>query len=202
MTPGEQVLVIEQKVFARAGIFQGFSPDVERYLPEFFVAGVPRFMSRDKAETDSTFKQIIPYVIMECGGKFLSYVRGSRAGEIRLVGKRSIGIGGHINPDDDMPLFHSDFRDAYLAAVHREVEEEINVESPHTDSIIGLLNDDSTEVGRVHLGIVHLWRLEHASVTKREQMITQLEFLDIASLRRISDSLETWSALCLPHLEN
>ena len=200
MNGGEEVLVIERKVLESTGVFQGFCSEVDRYLSRFFVAGVPRFMPRAKAETDPAFKQLIPYVVIEHGGKFLSYVRGTRAGETRLVGKRSIGIGGHINPADDMPLFAEDFRDAYLSAVQREVAEEISVDSPHTDRIIGLLNDDSTEVGQVHLGIVHLWRLERAQVSRREQMITQMEFLDLPALRRAQDSLETWSALCLPHL--
>jgi predicted NUDIX family phosphoesterase len=137
---------------------------------------------------------------MTCGGKYLSYVRGRRAGESRLVGLRSIGIGGHINPGDDMPLFSADLRGAYAAAVAREVAEEVCVEARHTDHVAALLNDDSTEVGRVHLGIVHLWVLETPDVTKREQMITQMGFLSPAELEQVRDTLETWSRLCLERL--
>jgi len=130
----------------------------------------------------------------------LTYVRGKRAGETRLIGNRSIGIGGHINPADEMPLF-ADFHEAYLGAVEREVAEEIDIDAGHTDHVVALLNDDSTEVGQVHLGIVHLWTLAAPNVTRREQMITQLAFMSLPELRAVRDSMETWSQLCLDGLE-
>ena len=200
MAQEEQVLVVERNVLERVGMFQGLTFDVERYLSEFFVPGVPRFMPRSLAEGDPTFKQLIPYVIMTHGGKYLSYVRGKRAGETRLVGHRSIGIGGHINPADDMPLFDADFRDAYVTGVEREVAEEVSVQASQTDRVVALINDDSTEVGQVHLGIVHYWALDDAKVTKREQMITQMSFMTPAELQEVRDSLETWSQLCLDNL--
>jgi len=91
--------------------------------------------------------------------------------------------------------------DNYLAAVQREVEEEVAVEAAHTDRIVALLNDESNEVGSVHLGIVHLWNLDEAKVSKREQMITQMAFMTPAELDAERDSLETWSALCLDQLD-
>lgn len=203
MANEEQVLVVERNVLERAGMFQGITFDVQLYLREFFVPGVPRFMPRSRAEADPAYKQLIPYVIMLHGGKYLSYVRGKRAGEMRLVGRRSIGIGGHINPDDNemMPLFDLDSRVAYDAAVKREVAEEVSVEAAYEDRVVALVNDDTTEVGQVHLGIVHLWTLESAKVCKREQMITQMAFMNPAELQGVRDSLETWSQLCLDHLD-
>ena len=200
MAGEERVLVVERKVLEKAGMFQGLTFDIQRYLRELFVPGVPRFMPRSQAETDPTHKQLIPSVIMAHGGKVLSYVRGKRAGESRLVGHRSIGIGGHINPADDMPLFSADHWEAYLTAVEREVAEEVTVESSHTDRVVALINDDSTEVGQVHLGIVHYWALDGSKVSKREQMITQMSFMSPAALQNVRDSLETWSQLCLDHL--
>jgi len=196
----EKVLVVERKVVEQAGMFQGLTFDVERYLPRLLAPGVPRFMVRSEAETNPDFKQLIPYVIMSCDGKILSYVRGQRAGETRLIGRRSIGIGGHINPSDEMPLFDSDFSDAYLAAVEREVAEEVAIEGGHRNAVVALLNDDSTEVGKVHLGIVHHWRLDTPNVNKREQMITQMMFMTPGELHDMRDSLETWSRLCLDSL--
>jgi len=157
-------------------------------------------MPRSQAEQDPSFKQIIPYVIMTHEDRYLSSVRGKRAGEARLVAKRSIGIGGHINPSDDMPLFNTDFYQTYLAAVEREVAEEVTVETGHTDRIVALLNDESNEVGSVHLGIVHLWNLDAPKISKREQMITQMAFMTGAELEEVRDTLETWSALCLSGL--
>lgn len=201
MAQEEQVLVIERKVLETAGMFQGLMFDVERYLDQIFLPGVPRYMPRSQAEDDPNYKQIIPYVLMTHDETYLSYVRGKRSGEGRLVGNRSMGIGGHINPTDDMPLFCDNFKESYLEAVQREVEEEVQVESDYTDQVVALLNDDSNAVGQVHLGIVHCWFLEAPKVTKKEQMITQMSFMSAAQLQAERDSLETWSRLCLDGLE-
>jgi predicted NUDIX family phosphoesterase len=200
MAQEEHVLVIERKILEQAGMFQGLAFNVEDYLDRIFVQGVPRFIPRSQAEDDPSYKQIIPYVIMAHDGKYLSYVRGRRAGEARLVGNRSIGIGGHINPADDMTLFNDNFYQTYIAAVEREVAEEVLVETNHTDQIVALLNDESNEVGSVHLGIVHYWNLDEPKVSKKEQMITQMAFMSPDELEQVRDSLETWSSLCLNHL--
>lgn len=200
MPPDEQVLVVERSVFERVGVFHGLSFDVERYLDAFFAPGVPRFIPRAAAETDPSFKQIIPYVILACDGRILSYVRGKRAGETRLVDRRSIGIGGHINPIDEHPLF-GDLRDAYGAAVEREVAEELDVRATHSDRVVAVLNDDTTEVGRVHIGIVHYWSLSSLEVSKREQMMTQLAFMRVDELQAVRETLETWSQFCLDGIE-
>ena len=202
MAQQEQVLVVERKVLEEAGMFQGLVFDVQRYLDKLFVPGVPRFMTRSQAETDPNYKQLIPYVIMSCDGRYLSYVRGRRAGEARLAGNRSIGIGGHINPiDADNSSLFAYLYENYLTAVQREVAEEVSVEAGHSDKIVALLNDDSTEVGSVHLGIVHHWILDSPDVSRREQVITQMAFMSPAELREVRDSMETWSQLCLALLE-
>lgn len=204
MAREEEVLVFERKVFEQVGKFHGLKFDIADYLRELFAPGVLRFMPRSQAEADPAYKQLIPYVIMAHDGKYLNYVRGKRAGETRLVEKRSIGIGGHINPVDDMPLlntdFRTDFREIYLTAVDREVAEEVTVKADYTNRIVALLNDDSNEVGQVHLGIVHYWALESPDVEKREQMITQMTFMTIEQLQKVRDTMETWSSLCLDGL--
>ena len=197
MTQDEQVLVVERSMLDGVGMFQGLTLDAAPYLECIFRRGVARFMPRQRAETDPAYKQLIPYVIMTAGDSILTYVRGQRAGEARLVGRRSVGIGGHINPVDDHPLFATDFGDTYRAAVEREVAEEVSVQAGHADAIVALLNDDSTEVGRVHLGIVHLWRLDSPAVSKREQMITQMAFTPLDQVVAARETCETWSQLCI-----
>jgi predicted NUDIX family phosphoesterase len=199
MAQEEQVLVIRRKVLEQAGMFQGLAFDVGRYLDEIFARGAGRFMNRSQAEKDPSYKQLIPYVIMSCEGKYLSYVRGRRAGETRLVGLRSIGIGGHINLVD-WTLFTAEPYKTYLEAVRREVAEEVTVETSYTNQVVALLNDESNEVGSVHLGIVHHWILDAPKVNRREQMITQMAFMTPAELQEVRDSLETWSGLCVSHL--
>ncbi len=195
----EMVLVVRRSLLEKLGVFHGLSFDVDRYLPALLSRENNFFMARSIAETDPAFKQIIPYALLSHGGKILHYVRGKKSGEQRLAAKGSIGIGGHMN-DMDEGLFALD-REAYLAGVRREVEEELRVETPYTNRIVALLNDDTTEVGRVHLGVVHLFELETAQVGKREAMITGLAFLTPEELRAKRENLETWSQLCLDSLD-
>jgi predicted NUDIX family phosphoesterase len=202
MAQDEQVLVVKRKVLEQAGMFNGLAFDVDRYLGKIFVPGVPRFIPRSKAEKDPSYKQLIPYVILAHDGKYLSYVRGKRAGETRLLGLRSVGIGGHINPiDADNSTLFAYLYENYLAAVEREVAEEISVETPYTDRIVALLNDESNDVGSVHLGIVHNWILDSPKVSKKEQMITQMVFMTPTDLQDVRDTMETWSQLCLEGLD-
>ena len=197
--PDENVLVVRRSLFDQLGAFQGLNFETERYVGELLQRGNNFFLPRAQAEQDPTHKQIIPYVLITCGDKVLYYVRGKKAGEQRLVAKGSIGIGGHMNETDES-LFALD-EAAYRAGVEREVAEEIKIDSPFEDRIVALLNDDSTEVGRVHLGIVHVFKLAEPKVEKREAMITNLAFLSEEALRAKRDSLETWSQICVDALE-
>ena len=131
--------------------------------------------------------------------KVAYYVRGKKAGEQRLVAKGSIGIGGHMNETDES-LFALD-EAAYRAGVEREVNEEIKIDSPFEDRVVALLNDDTTEVGRVHLGIVHIFKLVEPTIEKREAMITGLTFLRKEELFARHETMESWSQICLDSLE-
>ena len=195
----ENVLVIKRSLFDRLGAFQGLNFEPERYLETLLSRGNNFFLSRTAAERDPDYKQIIPYAILAHADRVLYYVRGKKAGEQRLVAKGSIGIGGHLN-DRDESLFAWD-ENAYRAGVEREVNEEIRIGTTFDDRIVALLNDDDTEVGRVHLGVVHVFRLDQAKVDKREAMITNLEFLTQDQLLSRRDSLETWSQLCVDELK-
>jgi len=195
----ENVLVIKRSLFDRLGAFQGLNFVPERYLGTLLSRGNNFFLSRTAAEVDPDYKQIIPYAILAHDDRVLYYVRGKKAGEQRLVAKGSIGIGGHLN-DRDESLFAWDEK-AYRAGVEREVNEEIRIGTTFDDRIVALLNDDSTEVGRVHLGVVHVFKLDQPKVDKREAMITNLEFLTQDELLSRRDSLETWSQLCVDELK-
>src|SRR6476660_1932963 len=196
--PSENILVVKRSLFDELGAFQGLIFDPEKYLQAILSRGNNFFMPRGQAEHDPTHKQIIPYALIAHGDTVLHYVRGKKAGEQRLVAKGSIGIGGHMN-DTDESLFAWD-EQAYRAGVEREVNEEIKIDSPFGDRIVSLLNDDTTEVGRVHLGIVHVFRLAEPKVEKREAMITNLSFRNRNELLALRDNLETWSQLCVDSL--
>jgi predicted NUDIX family phosphoesterase len=102
---------------------------------------------------------------------------------------------------DDRNLFVSD-RTLYLEAAEREVKEEVLLTTEYKSRIVALINDDSNDVGSVHLGIVHIWDLASLAVKKREGAITQSGFQEISELRRQSDGLETWSQIALKILED
>lgn len=195
----EMILVVRRSLLEQLGMFQGVNFEVEKYLPLLLARENNHFMARSAAEVDPTFKQIIPYVLLVHEGRVLHYVRGKKAGEQRLAAKGSIGIGGHMN-DLDEGLFALDM-DAYLEGVRREICEELNVQTRFTNHIVGLLNDDSNEVGKVHLGVIHVFNLETDNVQKREAMITGLEFLNREQLLEKRDAMETWSQLCVDNLQ-
>jgi predicted NUDIX family phosphoesterase len=197
--PGENVLVVRRNLFEQLGSFQGLNFEPENYLNLLLSRGNNFFFPRNQAENDPAYKQIIPYVLLAFQDRVLHYVRGKKAGEQRLVAKGSIGIGGHMNESDES-LFAWD-EQAYRAGVEREVNEEIKIDTQFEDRIVALLNDDTTEVGRVHLGIVHVFRLAQQNVEKREAMITNLAFLTKAELLNRRESLETWSQICVDSLE-
>jgi predicted NUDIX family phosphoesterase len=197
--PDENVLVIRRALFDQLGSFQGLNFEPRNYLDAILSRGNNFFLSRAKAEKDPTHKQIIPYVLLTHGERVLFYVRGKKAGEQRLVAKASIGIGGHMNESDES-LFALDDA-AYRAGVEREVAEEIRINTKFGDHIIALLNDDSNDVGQVHLGVIHIFKLAEPRVEKREAMITNLDFLSKDELLARRDSLETWSQICLDSLD-
>ena len=198
--PDENVLVVRRSLFDELGSFHGLNFEPEKYLSALLSRGNNFFLPRAQAETDPTHKQIIPYALIAHGDTVLHYVRGKKAGEQRLVAKGSIGIGGHMNQEDELLFNYVVDENVYRAGVEREVNEEIKIESPFEDRIVALLNDDTTEVGRVHLGIVHVFRLAEPKVQKREAMITNLAFLNREQLTAIRDNLETWSQLCVDSL--
>lgn len=197
---GRMVLVFDAPVLDRLGRFQGYTLDAERYLQEILDPACHRFMDREAAERDPRYKQLIPYVILRYEDTVFSYVRGKGASEARLRALRSIGLGGHIEPAD-RTLF-TPGRSFYHEAAAREVREEVELSGAYHDRIVGLVNDDSTDVGAVHLGVVHVWDLAAPLARKREGQITRSAFVPLPQLEREADRLETWSQLALALLRD
>jgi predicted NUDIX family phosphoesterase len=191
----EHVLVVPTLLFREVGYFQGFTTNVAPYLRTLFNPSFTSYRPRDEVEEDPSYKQLIPYCIFRCGGAVFHYTRGTEQGEGRLHSKRSIGVGGHISAEDqvrpDAP---------YDEAMRREIEEEIHVESTYVQRCVGLINDDQTEVGRVHLGIVHIFDLDAPKVRPREKSMIETGFAPPTELLRDRERFETWSQICLDHL--
>jgi len=191
----EHVLVVPTLLFHELGYFQGFNAKVDRYLDTLLDPAHTSFRPRNEVEEDPSYKQLIPYCIFMHDGQVFSYRRGKAGGEGRLHSKRSVGIGGHISSTDRL---HGDRR--YDEAMHREISEEVILDAGFTDRCVGLINDDETPVGRVHLGIVHIFDLDSAKVLPREESILETGFAQPAKLLQARDEFETWSQICLDHL--
>ena len=201
---GEQILVVTRELFNSLGEFQGIELNTEKYLPSLLNPENNFFMDRGEAENDPSHKQLIPYCIFRIkdtkGTRFLHYTRGKSGGESRLHTQVSIGIGGHINPVDQRED-HLGMQ-TYMAGVNREIDEELNISAGYTNKIIALLNDDSNDVGKVHLGVVHLIELENDDVHANEDAIANLEFTTLENLKGdLYDRLETWTKFCVDTLE-
>ncbi len=199
----ERVLVVPAELFCRLGYFQGFSSEVERFLPELFSPQHTSYRPRHEVEQDPSFKQLIPYVIFryrdDAGGVHVfQYTRGKGQGEGRLHSKRSVGIGGHISADDTAGGQQGDHAEgAYQEGMRRELDEEVAVEAPYTQCCVGLINDDETEVGRVHLGVVHIFDVERPDVRPREADILEAGFRPIDDILADTSGFESWSQICL-----
>jgi predicted NUDIX family phosphoesterase len=195
----EHVLVVPTEVFHGLGHFQGFCGDTERYLKGLLDPAHTSYRPRSAMEQDPSFKQLIPYVVFRyrnAAGQthLFQYTRGKGQGEARLHAKRSIGIGGHISADDAVQA------SAYDEGMRRELAEEVTIDTPYTSQLAGLINDDESEVGRVHLGVVHLFDVEQPAVQPRETEIIEAGFRPVGELLADLSKFETWSQICLKAL--
>jgi predicted NUDIX family phosphoesterase len=193
----EHVLVVPASLFHKLGHFQGFCADTQKYLNPLLLSDEVSYQPRDTMEQDPSFKQLIPYVIFqhvdENGGKHVfQYTRGKGQGESRLHAKLSIGIGGHISSADAA----QDEADPYGEGMQRELAEEVKVDTAFDEQCVGLINDDETEVGKVHLGVVHVFTVAEPRVQANEEEIVDAGFRPLAELREELDRMETWSSIC------
>lgn len=197
----EHVLVVPTADFHRLGHFQGVSRDVAKYVDGLLKPELMSYRPRAEMEKDPSFKQFIPYVIFrhtdDVGNVSLfQYTRGKGQGEARLHAKRSIGIGGHISSDDAAIVGSH----PYEEGLRRELAEEVSIDTAYRESCIGLINDDETEVGKVHLGVVHIFDVNEPRVEPRETDICLTGFRPLAELLAARDQFETWSKICLESL--
>ena len=193
----EHVLTVPTALFHEIGHFQGFCSNPDKYLSVLLDPLNTSYQPRDRVEEDPSLKQLIPYCIFRHAGQVFYYQRGKMQGEARLHSKRSIGIGGHISTLDENGV-----GSAYEEGMQREIDEEVFLETEFTQTCIGLINDDETEVGRVHLGVVHDFDLNEPKVRPREESILRTGFAQPVELAVQKDEFETWSQICLKHLNN
>jgi predicted NUDIX family phosphoesterase len=190
----EQVYVVPRADLFPDGAPHGFfraGPDLFRRI---YARGT--FADRDRVENDPSLKQLIPYALVTRDDAVFLCRRSHRGGERRLHGLLSVGVGGHVNPEDRADVV----RDALL----RELHEELHLPR-FASRIVGFINNDTTPVGSVHLGVVVVVEPGPGPVKVREEDTMSGEFVsrdDLLALHaRSRESFEGWSALLLDRLD-
>ncbi|HKI72323.1 MAG TPA: hypothetical protein VKA81_08110 [Verrucomicrobiae bacterium] len=196
MAREERVLCFERKLFEELGVFQGLSLAIEKYLPVVTSSSNTLYLNRSDAEQDKRYKQLIPYVLIICHGRILRYRRGRGGQETRLHGLYSVGIGGHIS-EEDHGLFSSGL--GYQEGMRRELMEEVAIDEVK-ETAVAVINDDSTDVGYVHFGVVHVLPVVNENVAGRRSGIVAPEFIPIVEAVKDLSGYESWSRFCLEHL--
>jgi len=182
----EQVMVVERAEIARYIDAQPFGiihDDLDEILD--IISSKSFFIDRPTAELSPQYKQIIPYVAIRHGHSVFLLERTSKQTESRLHHKLSLGIGGHVNPD--VPTL--------LGGLQKELEEEVQVDGDYEISFAGFLNDDTTDVGRVHLGAVYVLEAASKSVTIRETEKMTGSWVERDDLAALRNRMETWSQI-------
>jgi predicted NUDIX family phosphoesterase len=182
----EQVMVVERSElarFIREHTFDLIRHDLDEILE--VIADKHFFIDRPTAEQSPQYKQIIPYVIIRNGDFYFLLQRTSKQTESRLHHKLSLGIGGHINPDSP----------TIVDGLQKELEEEVGVEGDYDVTFAGILNDDTTDVGRVHLGAVYVLDATTRDVTIRETDKMTGSWVARAELAAMRERMETWSQI-------
>ncbi|HAC91062.1 MAG TPA: phosphoesterase [Planctomycetaceae bacterium] len=194
----EEVLVIPEARLLDLGAFSGFKPFCSQSFQSLLAPEFMQFRPRSTVEEDTSFKQLIPYVVLQCylegQPHVFQYTRGKGQGEKRLHALRSVGIGGHISREDAAG------EDLYRSGMMRELTEEMIIDSPYQEELVGFIYDDTNAVGRVHLGVVHRLTLDQPAARARESELTDSGFVSVHYLKSQWERLESWSQLCLANL--
>ena len=186
----EEVLVVKTShlshILEERGLITGRDSEFLDIVKEYHES-----LPRPAAEVDPSYKQIIPYVLLLRGDEIFTMRRLSKGGETRLHGLISLGVGGHINPDSD-----GDGDDVLMRGMLREIHEEVEIENPGELRLIGLINDNTTEVGSVHLGLVYTMKV-HGDAKVRETEKLEGSWLPLSEAKKITNQMESWSAIAI-----
>lgn len=186
----EQILVVKRDVLFEDESWSGLKPvDMQEYL--HLIKMHQEFHPRGLMEQDPTYKQIIPYLVFKHADKYFLMERHAKASEQRLASKLSLGIGGHIRKED--------LTGGIFDWARREFHEEINYSGDFKITPLGILNDDSNQVGRVHVGFVFLLEGEHDQISIKSELqsgslMTKQECMNMQS------RMESWSQMVLDQL--
>ena len=197
MNKKEYVMVFKKEILENIGYFEGITFNIKNYIKAIIDEKNYAYMLREKAEISNEYKQIIVYGLLKYKNQFLSYRRGIKLKEKRLFKKYSIGIGGHISTNDPI-MFNTPFDQA----LKREISEEVYIKEKYSMKTVGMINDDSDSVGKVHIGIIYLINIQDKKVEAKEKSINEIDFFSIKKLSENIDMYENWSKICIENFHN
>ncbi|MEM1988269.1 MAG: NUDIX domain-containing protein [Candidatus Woesearchaeota archaeon] len=194
-----KIVVVKKEVLLK-NYFNGFK-DANSFDYQSIILKNYEFLDRNIAEVNPNYKQPIPYgIIINPENKILLYKRGNKNyNEKRLAEKYSIGIGGHIDQED----LENNNENFLEFALMREIQEEIKLEKESIQKVelIGYINDDSNDVGKVHFGLVYLIKINFSTIIPNDDEIIFFDFKDVKDLEQYKDKFETWSLICYEYLK-
>jgi predicted NUDIX family phosphoesterase len=189
----EQVLVVRREDMFPDGAWHGFvSEDLDRH--QRVIRDRHFFKPRAEVENDPSFQQIIPYVVFRHGDRYFLTHRLRASSEKRLRKQYSLGVGGHINPGD------LEGGDPILDGLRREWSEEVIYAGRFEARMLGLLNEDSSPVSKVHLGVVFLVDGDTPDITIRETDKLAGELMTLEEMRMYYLAMESWSQIVYDRL--
>ncbi|MDN5338850.1 MAG: hypothetical protein PWQ20_1920 [Thermotogaceae bacterium] len=153
------------------------------------------FKDRNLVETNERFRQVIPYIVLKSNGKYLVVRRLETQGEKRLHNKYSMGIGGHINTDD---LSEEDIWNAVENGLKRELMEEVNITPEGEFEFLGVINDISSPVSRVHFGLCYILQCQFHGINEKDKF--EEMWLEESELSDKIDKMEGWSKIVVEYL--
>ena len=193
----ENILVVKrQDLFCAEGEYSAWqglkTVDFGAYLNT--IAEKKEYNPRSKMEADENYKQIIPYLIFQFEDKYFLMQRQAKASEKRLQSKYSLGIGGHIREED---VASSDV----VAWSKREFEEEVNYSGSYTVEPLGILNDDSNSVGKVHVGFVLILKGDSSKISVNSELKSG-ELLTLEECEKFYDHMESWTQIAFNFIKS
>lgn len=182
----ERILVIKRSELFQEPAWTGIKAvNFDNYLK--LIQEKQEFMPRNLAEENFDYKQIIPYLIFQHQDTYFLMQRKSGSSEQRLANKYSLGIGGHLREEDMKGATLFDW-------ARREFDEEINYSGNLEITPLGILNDDSNDVGKVHVGFVFLLKGDSSNISIKSELQSG-ELFTAEQCQEKYEAMETWSQL-------
>lgn len=190
MKKDEKVLVVPRNIIFKDGVWQGIKTEkLDYYLS--LIKNNYQFKTRGEVENDDSWQQIIPYILFSYKDKYFLYKYLEKAGEKRLVNNYQLGVGGHINLIDVKQN-----EDILETAARREWEEEIEYKGKILGrKLIGILNDDTRQVEKVHLGLIYHFIGDSPEISVKEKNILEGKLIELNNLNDYLKNSEGWAPI-------